>query len=168
MNYTAKCWKVFYIFFVTVLFYYGANVVLQDSWSWSTTCWHQEWFLLSTMRKRLSNSLDRSDCVLRNLVQNLNKWSKSFDKVCTEWPRAHGTRCTLHTPRPVTPHSEAELGSVGAFVTVSWAAWQTDRQTPLTSVTIVCMSCIRCNLKPHSWVIWCCMLHKMMSYRQFL
>jgi len=45
-------------------------------------------------------------------------------------------------------HSEAEPGSFGAFVT--------DRQTPQTSVTIVCISCILiqpdgCSLKSNNW-----------------
>jgi len=67
-----------------------------------------------------------------------NKWSKWFDEGCTEWPRAHGTRRTLHAP-PITPHSEAEPGSFGAFVTDR----QTDRQTPQTLVTTVSIACIR-------------------------
>jgi len=48
---------------------------------------------------------------------NDNKRPKAFGKGCPEWPRTHGTQSTLYAPPPITPHSEAEPGSFGAFVT---------------------------------------------------
>jgi len=64
---------------------------------------------------------------------NCNKWPKWFDKGCTKWPRTISQVSSPLSVRDYSVHS-----------------WQTDWQTPRTSVTIVsisCISCIRCNLK---------------------
>jgi len=76
----------------------------------STEIW---WFVFNWMSHCQSSICLKPDVVWRSH----NERPKAFGKGCTERPRTYNMWHTLHVPLPITSHSEAEPGSLSAFVT---------------------------------------------------